>query len=93
MTNILFDGAIIAKVQLFFLSCKEIYYRLIILGGAGIYGNNLKQIFSRTKQPMTLKGGMRHRVLKYYQVCSNDDTGLTMTYFTARSDLVPYAFV
>ena len=29
------------------------------------------------------------RVLKYYQVCSNDDTGLTFTYFTARSNLVP----
>ena len=42
---------------------------------------------------MTLKLGMQHRVLKYYQVCSNDDPGLTMTYFTARSNLVPYAFV
>ena len=28
-----------------------------------------------------------------YQVCSNDDTGLTLTYFTARSNLDPYAFV
>ena len=36
---------------------------------------------------------MQHRVLKYYQVCSNDDPGLTLTYFTARSNLVPYAFV
>ena len=35
---------------------------------------------------------MQHRVLEYYQVCSNDDSGLT-TYFTARSNLVPYAFV
>ena len=24
---------------------------------------------------------------------SNDDPGLTLTYFTARSNLVPYAFV
>ena len=29
----------------------------------------------------------------YYQVCSNDDSELTLTYFTARSNLVPYAFV
>ena len=36
---------------------------------------------------------MQHWVLKYYQVCSNDDPGLTWTYFTARSNLVPYAFV
>ena len=42
---------------------------------------------------MILKLGMQHRVLKFYQVCSNDDPGLTMTYFTARSNLVPYAFV
>ena len=42
---------------------------------------------------MTLNLGMHHRVLKYYQVCSNDDTGLTLTYLTAWSNLVPYAFV
>ena len=46
-----------------------------------------------TKKPMTLKLCMQHRVLEYYQVCSNDDPGLTLTYFTARSNLVPYAFV
>ena len=42
---------------------------------------------------MTLKLGMQHRVLEYYQVYSNDDTGFTLIYFTARSNLVPYAFV
>ena len=42
---------------------------------------------------MTLILGMQHRVLKYYQIYSNDDPGLTLTYFTARSNLVPYAFV
>ena len=42
---------------------------------------------------MTLKLGMQHRVLEYYQIYSNDDPGLTLTFFTARSDLVPYAFV
>ena len=42
---------------------------------------------------MTLKLGMQYWVLKYYQVCSNDDSELTLTYFTARSNLVPYAFV
>ena len=42
---------------------------------------------------MTLKDGMLHLVLKYYQICSSDDPGLTLTYFTARSNLVPYAFV
>ena len=59
-----------------------------------IYGKNFKKIFfSGTKRPMTLKLGMQHRVLKYYQLCSNDDPGLILTYFTAESNLVPYAFV
>ena len=58
-----------------------------------IYGRNLKIFFSETKRPMTLKLGMQHQVLEYYQVCSNDDPGLTLTYFTTRSNLVPYAFV
>ena len=42
---------------------------------------------------MTLKPGMQHRMLDYYQVHSNNDPGLTFTYFMARSYLVPYAFV
>ena len=42
---------------------------------------------------MTLKLDMLHRVLEYYEVCSNDDPGLTLTYFTARSILVPYTFI
>ena len=41
---------------------------------------------------MTSKLGMHHRVLEYYQGCSNDDPG-TLTYFTAQSNLVPDAFV
>ena len=42
---------------------------------------------------MTLKVGMHHRVQKYFQVFSNDDPELTLTYFTVRSNLIPYAFV
>ena len=42
---------------------------------------------------MTLKLGMQHQVLKYHIVCSNDDPGLTLTYFTARPNLVSYGFV
>ena len=36
---------------------------------------------------------MQHQVLEYYQICSSDDPRLTLTYFTARSNLVPYAIV
>ena len=40
-----------------------------------------------------LESCMLHRVLVYFQVCSNDDPELTLTYFTARLNLIPYAFV
>ena len=42
---------------------------------------------------MTLNLSMHHWVLECYQTCSNDDPGLTLTYFMARSNLVLYAFV
>ena len=42
---------------------------------------------------MTLNLGMHHWVIEYCQVNSNDDPGLTFTYFKARSNLVPYAFI
>ena len=42
---------------------------------------------------MTLKVGMYNRVLKYYQAVLNDDPGLILTYFTAMSNLVHFAFV
>ena len=43
---------------------------------------------------MALKVGMQqHRVLEYNHICSNDDSGLTLTYFMARSNLASYAFV
>ena len=42
---------------------------------------------------MTLKLDTHYWVLEYYQVCSDDDPGLTLTYFTAVSNVVPYAFV
>ena len=31
---------------------------------------------------MTFKLGMQHRVLEYYQIPSNDDLGLTLTYYS-----------
>ena len=39
---------------------------------------------------MTLKLGSS---IEYFQICSNYAPGLTLTYFMARSSLVPYAFV
>ena len=42
---------------------------------------------------MTLKVCMQHQVVKCYQVCSNDDPGLTLTYFMEWSNLVSFAFL
>ena len=36
---------------------------------------------------------MQHQGLLPIIVCSNDDPGMTLTYFTARSNLVTYAFL
>ena len=41
---------------------------------------------------MTLKVGMQHPVLEYYQVCSNEYPWLTLTYFKAKSNLARFAF-
>ena len=42
---------------------------------------------------MTLKLGMQYCVLDYYKVYSNYALALILTYFTTRSNLVPYAFL
>ena len=47
--------------------------------------------FFGTKRLMTLKLSIQHRVLKYYQICSNDDTGLTVTILMTWSNLFPNA--
>ena len=40
-----------------------------------------------------MKLGMLHRRLLSIIVCSNNDPGVTLTYFTARSNLVTKAFL
>ena len=59
-----------------------------------IYGKNPSKIFfSGTGGPISTKLGMKHRGLQLIIVCSNDDPGVTLTYFTARSNLVTKAFL
>ena len=41
---------------------------------------------------MIWKLGMLDQGLKLYKVIINDDPGLTLTYFTTRSNLVAYMF-
>ena len=46
-----------------------------------IYGKTFKNSFFGTKKSMTSKLGIHHWVLKYNQICSIDDTGLTLKKF------------
>ena len=51
-----------------------------------------KTFFSGTGGLISTKLGMSHRWLMPIIVCSNDDSRLTLTYFTARSNLVTKAY-
>ena len=53
-----------------------------------IYGKNPSKIFSGNGGLISTKLGMQHRGLQAIIVCSNDDPRVTLTYFTARSNLV-----
>ena len=58
-----------------------------------LYGKNPSKIFfSGIGGPTSNKLGMKHMGLQPIIVCSNDDPGLTLTNFTARSNLVTLAF-
>ena len=58
-----------------------------------IFGKTPLKIFSRTKRPTTLRLGMKHWGCGPCQVCTNDDSLLTLTNFAARSNLIPYSFI
>ena len=58
-----------------------------------IYGKNLYKSSSRNQTASDLESWYAASVLEYYQVYSNDNTGLTLTYFMAKSNLVPEAFI
>ena len=62
------------------------------MAATAIYGKNPFEIFSRTIRWMTLGLGIQHLGCEAYQVCSNDDPRLTLTYLTSRSNLLPNAF-
>ena len=54
-----------------------------------IYGKNpSKIVFLGTGGPISTTLGMYNRGLLPIIVCTNDDPGVTLTFFTARSNLV-----
>ena len=59
-----------------------------------IYGkNSLNIFFSGTKRPLALGLGMQLWECGPYQVCTNDESRLTLSYFMARSNLILNAFI
>ena len=63
------------------------------MAATSIYGENPSKIFfSRTSGPIFTKLGMQHWELQPIIVYTNDDPGVILTYFTARSNLVTFAF-
>ena len=66
--------------------CIQMVYVTTKMATMSIYGKTLKNLLLWNQKAEV---GIWHRVLEYYQVCSR----LTLTYFTARSNLVPYIFV
>ena len=69
--------------------CSRHLGHMTKMAATPIYGKNPSKIFfSRTGRPIFTKLGMKHRGLLPIIVCSNDDPGVTLTYFMARSNLV-----
>ena len=59
-----------------------------------IYDKNPSKIFfSGTGRPISTKLGKKHRGLRPIIACSNDDPQVTLTCFTAGSNLVTKAFL
>ena len=68
--------------------CKHNPGHMTKMAAMPIYGKNPSKIFfSRTGGPIFTKLGMQHRGLLPIIVYINDDPGVTLTYFTARSNL------
>ena len=66
--------------------CSQHLGHMTKMAATPIYGKNPSKIFfSRTGGPIFSKLGMKHRGLLPIIVCSNDDPGVTLTYFTERS--------
>ena len=81
------DGPIKAK---FYVEppCSRHLGHMTKMAATPIYGKNPSKIFFfRTGGPIFTKLGMQHRGLQPIIVCSNDDPGVTLTYFTASSNL------
>ena len=58
-----------------------------------IYRKTLKNLSYRTNCHIIMKHDIKYYVLKLYEVYINDDPAMTLTYFTAMSNLAKLVFV
>ena len=74
--------------------CSRHVGHMTKMAATPIYGKNPSKIFlSGTGRPISMKLGMQHPGLQPVKVCSNDDPGVTLTYFTAKSKFVTKVFL
>ena len=73
--------------------CSNGHSHMTKMAAMPIYGKNLKNLLLWNQKANDLGTWYAALVLEYYQVCSNDYPWLILTYFMARSNLVPCAFV
>ena len=60
---------------------------MTLMATMSIYGiNPLKIFFPGISRPILKKLGLKHQRLKLIIFCSNDNPGLTLTYFSAWSN-------
>ena len=62
------------------------------MAAMAINSKNLFKKISRTRKPMILELGMKHRAIDLYKVYINHDPGMTLTDFKARSTWIANAF-
>ena len=68
--------------------CSIVPGHMTKMASRSLYGKKPSKVsFFGTKKPMNLKLGIQLRVLKYYQICSNDNTGLNLPIFMTWSNL------
>ena len=72
--------------------CTKYLGHMTKMTATPIYGKNPLKFYSRTRRLVTLTLGMYHLGCGAYQVCSNDDPKMTLTYLASRSNLLPKAF-
>ena len=73
--------------------CPRLLGHITKMAATPINGKNPSKIFSGTGRPIFTKPGMKHRGLPPIIVCSNDDPGVPLTYFTSSLNLATKAFI